>query len=79
VELPVSTKAERKMDRLSKVNKGFTTILSKVTAPFNPIRACVRDPEKARRLSQGKMAAMRDWVGDNPMGMLQNMMPLLGP
>jgi hypothetical protein len=67
------------IDEFCTNNKGFTRMLAKVDAPFNPIRAYYRDPDRARRLSKSRQAGMRDWVGDNPMGVLQPLMPWVRP
>jgi hypothetical protein len=61
--------------KINKINRDFTKSLAQVNAPFNPIRAYYRDPEKVRKASQGKLATTRDHVGDNPM--LEGMLPFV--
>jgi hypothetical protein len=45
-------------------NKVFCEKLSKVEAPFNPIKAFFDDPDKARSLSESARAKDRDTRGD---------------
>lgn len=41
-------------------NKTFCLLLANVKARFNPIRAFVEDPERARRYAEGDVAKLRD-------------------